>query len=704
MINIITPCCRSKNLKQIYDSINFDFVSSWFIVYDTSKNRSYQKQFEDHPNIFELECSDKSDVGNAQRNLGLKLIKDGFIYFLDDDNIIHPELYNIIPLLDKNYLYTFNQLRVENGNDEPWVLFNNEGGKILYGNQVVVKKIDIAQYIFHKDMVDNSKFVLDVYFADGIFISEIYEKNKQKHIYINKVAAYYNKIKNEVKEVRKQYYPRIILFRYEKYNEVDGYINEHLDEFKCDIVITSDKNVILNLFDTNYHLLVTYGDEENQYYNDINSVFISRFHRRWIHKKDLLDINEFNNSVSYCYIDNVLRDHSVNRPEFSIFTTCYNSYHKIIRAYDSVKAQTLKDYEWVILDDSPDDDHFLYLRDLFKDDVKVRLYRRGCNSGNIGNVKNEAISLCRGKYILEFDHDDEILPDTLRESAHVFETYKDVGFVYFDFINIYEDGKNSWYSDDISNGYAGYYLQKYKNRWVWVHNTANINNITLRMGLPCLPNHPRIWRRDVLMSKEIDNYSEFLPIADDLDVLLKTALNTKIAKIAKMSYIQYMNNNNNNFSLIRSKEINRLSYFNILPQFFSMYKINDRMKELDAFEDEKYLNFNIWKNIWKRDRNEYTNKYCNLLLNLDFDFQYCILGLDSFGKNIEKIKELYKNKRNDFILLDNKVLNQDLCTILDQHNFFNMKCYSLKDINLEQLENYFHLIYKSTGENFEILI
>ena len=73
--------------------------------------------------------------------------------------------------------------------------------------------------------------------------------------------------------------------------------------------------------------------------------------------------------------------------------------------------------------------------------MKVRLYRRGCNSGNIGNVKNEAISLCRGKYILEFDHDDEILPDTLRESAHVFETYKDVGFVYFDFINIYEDGK-----------------------------------------------------------------------------------------------------------------------------------------------------------------------------------------------------------------------------------------------------------------------
>ena len=28
-------------------------------------------------------------------------------------------------------------------------------------------------------------------------------------------------------------------------------------------------------------------------------------------------------------------------------------------------------------------------------------------------MKNEAVSLCRGKYIIELDHDDEILPDCL---------------------------------------------------------------------------------------------------------------------------------------------------------------------------------------------------------------------------------------------------------------------------------------------------
>ena len=72
-------------------------------------------------------------------------------------------------------------------------------------------------------------------------------------------------------------------------------------------------------------------------------------------------------------------------------------------------------------------------------DKQIRLYKRACNSGNIGNVKNEAISLCRGKYVLEMDHDDEILPDCLYDANQVFDNDSTIGFVYMDFINIYEN-------------------------------------------------------------------------------------------------------------------------------------------------------------------------------------------------------------------------------------------------------------------------
>ena len=36
-----------------------------------------------------------------------KISEFHFVYFLDDDNIIHPEFWNIIPTLDINYYYTF---------------------------------------------------------------------------------------------------------------------------------------------------------------------------------------------------------------------------------------------------------------------------------------------------------------------------------------------------------------------------------------------------------------------------------------------------------------------------------------------------------------------------------------------------------------------------------------------------------------------
>ena len=137
--------------------------------------------------------------------------------------------------------------------------------------------------------------------------------------------------------------------------------------------------------------------------------------------------------LNYCYINNVIASRELTRPKFSIFTTCYKSYDKINRAYDGMKSQTLKDWEWFLLDDSPEDEHFNFLRDFAKKDKRIRLYKRDCNSGNIGNVKNEAVGLCRGKYVLELDHDDIVLPTILKDAYDVFESDNEIGFVFADF-------------------------------------------------------------------------------------------------------------------------------------------------------------------------------------------------------------------------------------------------------------------------------
>ena len=351
------------------------------------------------------------------------------------------------------------------------------------------------------------------------------------------------------------------------------------------------------------------------------------------------------------------------------------------------------------MDDTPEDEHFTFLKGKLSADNRVRLYKRDRNSGNIGNVKNEVISLCRGKYILEMDHDDEILCDCLRDAHDIFQTDEQIGFVYGDTIHLYRDGTNFKYSDFICKGYGGYYMEKIKGNWVYVYNTPNINNITLS-HLVCLPNHPRIWKRSVLM--ELESYSEFLPICDDYEILLRTCCSKyKVAKNNKAQYIQYMNDGGNNFSNIRNSEINRLGPQYISPMFYKKYEVHDKMKALGAYEDESYIQNQ--SQIWKRGE-KYQHKKMNCRVNLNYDNQYCIINdaLD-VPATMERVRELYKNGRNDFLVLSNKITNEELQAKLDSYGFERMKCYSYIDCKEEELVAYFKMMYKNDNCEYEII-
>jgi len=510
-------------------------------------------------------------------------------------------------------------------------------------------------------------------------------------------------------------YPLVLFFRYTKYEYIDQFFGENKSQLNCSIEIIEKKEDLNKLFDVNYPILVTFGSSDNEYTEDVFSVIDGTLCcGRWFHLKQIRNIQDFNSSVNYCFIDNAIKHREETRPQFSVFTSCYNTYERINRVYKGLDGQNCKSWEWVIMDDSPDldDKHFNFLREKFSLDKRIRLYRRSENSGSIGNVKNECVSLCRGKYVLELDHDDVILPDVLSDAIQVFQQDSEIGFVYMDFINIYEDGSNFSYGDFICKGYGGYYCQKLDygdfietrltcSNWVNVYNTPNINNITLS-HLVCLPNHPRIWRRNTLL--QLGNYSEFLPVCDDYEVLLKTAIhpNTKMAKLAKLGYIQYMNNDNNNFSLIRNQEINRLGPTHIMPQFFAKYKVHEVMKTLDAEEDHNYM----WHHskIWERDSSSYQHKFCNKLLHTDYDVQYCILGINALNQHLEKIQELYKDPRNDFIILENNCTPEQMCQTLDDNFgiFPRMKCYAMTNSSWDQLERYFLLVYKSC-HLFEVL-
>jgi hypothetical protein len=178
MLTIITPCSRQHNIPKISNSIKFNKIHKWIIVYDTSKDRTYNKLYKNHPKILEVECNDGIS-GNPQRNYGMSLVDDGWIYFLDDDNIIHPKFWSIFNKLNCSKFYTFDQAR------------DKQGG-VLPGHTIALNHIDTAMFIVHKKHIGNIKWHNDRYNADGYFICDINENNKDAHIYINDIAAYYN--------------------------------------------------------------------------------------------------------------------------------------------------------------------------------------------------------------------------------------------------------------------------------------------------------------------------------------------------------------------------------------------------------------------------------------------------------------------------------------------------------------------------------
>ncbi len=179
-ITIITPSMRPGNLIAVKNSINFDYVDEWIIVYDGSKILENPHLFTDEENgkIKEYIHESKGMSGNPQRNYALDLVQneDTYLYFVDDDNVIHKDLYKLLDIIDDGKIYTFDQ---ENR---------------LKGNVIAWAKIDTAMILIDFKLCRNQRWILDRYGADFFYFNACYKQNKDKWIYVNNVLCTYNKL------------------------------------------------------------------------------------------------------------------------------------------------------------------------------------------------------------------------------------------------------------------------------------------------------------------------------------------------------------------------------------------------------------------------------------------------------------------------------------------------------------------------------
>lgn len=113
-------------------------------------------------------------------------------------------------------------------------------------------------------------------------------------------------------------------------------------------------------------------------------------------------------------------------PKVSVLIPCYNAVHFIGEAIDSILAQTLGDFELIVVDDgSVDDTAALIARYA---DARVRLVRLPENRG-VAAARNEAIRHGTGEYFAFLDADDICGPNRLEIQARFLDTHPDIDVV-----------------------------------------------------------------------------------------------------------------------------------------------------------------------------------------------------------------------------------------------------------------------------------
>ena len=274
------------------------------------------------------------------------------------------------------------------------------------------------------------------------------------------------------------------------------------------------------------------------------------------------------------------------RPTFSVFTPTYKTGDRILRAYESLRKQTYINWEWVVLDDSPDDLVWNILKTLAKNDYRIKLYKlQPLTEGNVGLAKNRVASLCTGEWLVELDHDDALISTCLEECFKAATQYPDAGFIYSDVCELYEDGQmkaydhdhsGNWYAREDNHfdfGYAGHTWVKADGKEYLTHHYPDINPLSIRFNIS-MPNHVRVWKREVY--NQIGGHNIHFPVADDYELIVRTFLYTPIIHIKKMLYIQHNNRNstvdNNGIDINRRARLIRDHYDK---------QIHDRILELD---------------------------------------------------------------------------------------------------------------------------
>jgi len=178
MIHIITPCSRPDNLEIIKKSIPETCL--WWVGLDAKVEKEV---IVEKAKIVKSPYS--GNFGNMTRNYVMENLQaddSDWVYFLDDDNVVHPEwLEGVSDHLKNNNFIVWGQLH------------KNGQIRLKPVTEPRVNRIDTACFMIRWEILKNFRFHESAYAADGILAEKIYDKVGCTKL--DKYLCYYNFIR-----------------------------------------------------------------------------------------------------------------------------------------------------------------------------------------------------------------------------------------------------------------------------------------------------------------------------------------------------------------------------------------------------------------------------------------------------------------------------------------------------------------------------
>ena len=126
------------------------------------------------------------------------------------------------------------------------------------------------------------------------------------------------------------------------------------------------------------------------------------------------------------------------RPLLTVIMPSYNAERFIAESIESVLAQTVEDWELIVVDDASSDGTLDIVAEFQRRDSRIRLVAEDANHGP-ADARNRGLDQARGDLIAFLDSDDSYLPDHFEMHLRALRAAPSSIGTYCDFFQVWAD-------------------------------------------------------------------------------------------------------------------------------------------------------------------------------------------------------------------------------------------------------------------------